>query len=37
MIVKINNIDGNEQAIAKKENAKVTYIKEQSWVVIFLS
>ena len=37
MTVNIDNIDGNDKAIAGKENAKVTYIKDQSWVVMFLS
>ena len=37
MIVNIDNIDWKEKAIAEKENVKVTYIKNQSWVFLFLS
>ena len=28
MIVNVDNIDGNEKAIARKENVKVTYIQD---------
>ena len=37
MIVNIDNIDRNEKAIARKENAKVTHIKDQSLDLMFLS
>ena len=37
MIINSYNIVGNEKAIAGKENAKVTYIKHYSWVVMFSS
>ena len=37
MIVNVDNIDGNEKAIARKENVKVTYIKDYSKVFMFLS
>ena len=37
MLVNIDNIDRNEKAIAGKENAKVTYIKNQCLVFLFLS
>ena len=37
MIVIIGRIDGNEEAVDAKKNAKVTYIQGQSWIVMFLS
>ena len=37
MIVNIDNIAGNEKAIAGKENVKVIYAQDLSWIVMFFS
>ena len=37
MIINIDNIAGNEKAFAGKQNVKVTYTQDLSWIVIFLS
>ena len=36
MIVNIDNIAGNEKAIARKGNVKVTLAQDLSWIAMFL-
>ena len=36
IIVNIDNIAGHEKAIAGKENVKVTYTQDLSWIAMLL-